>query len=135
MRIAIVSAPAERKPIPDYVKALQNGMASQRHSVDIIDAWTEDGFCLPSYGYIAVAAETVSLFGGRMPEVLPKVLGGRSGLGGKKSAAFLKKTGPFTAKGLARLMDAMEKEGMLVNWSGIILNASHAEALGRHIGS
>jgi hypothetical protein len=29
----------------------------------------------------------------------------------------------------------MEKEGMLVNWSDIILNTSHAEALGKRIGA
>ena len=135
MRIAIVSAPAARKPIPDYVKALRNGMVSQGHLVDIIDAWTEEGFLPPAYDYIAVAAETVSFFRGGLPAPLPKMLGVRGGLGGKKSAAFLRKTGLFTAKGLGRLMGAMEKEGMVVNWSDIILNASHAEALGRHIGS
>jgi hypothetical protein len=29
----------------------------------------------------------------------------------------------------------MEKEGMRVNWSDIILNAPHAEVLGKRIGA
>jgi hypothetical protein len=32
-------------------------------------------------------------------------------------------------------MKAMEKEGMMVNWSEIILNAPQAEALGKRIGA
>jgi hypothetical protein len=135
MRIAIVSATAQRKPIPDYVKSLAKGMESMGHRVDVIDAWTEDGFRLPGYEYIVVSAEAVSLFGGKMPEVLPKILSAGSGIGGKKSAAFLRKTGPFTGKAMANLMRAMEKEGMLVNWSDIILNAPHAEVLGKRIGA
>jgi hypothetical protein len=135
MRIAVVSATAQRKAVPDYVKSLAKGMESMGHRVDIIDAWTEDGFRLPGYEYIVVTAEAVSLFGGKMPEALPRILGAGSGIGGKKSAAFLRKTGPFTGKALANLMRAMEKEGMLVNWSDIILNAPHAEVLGKRIGA
>jgi hypothetical protein len=32
-------------------------------------------------------------------------------------------------------MKAMEKEGMTVNWSEIILNPAQAEALGKRIGA
>jgi hypothetical protein len=135
MRVVIISASAQRKPIPDYVSALQKGMASMGHHVDIMDAWTEDGFRLPAYEYIAVTAEAVSLFGGKMPEVLSKILSSGSGVVGKKSAAFLKKTGPFTGKAMSNLMRLMEKEGMFVNWSDIILSASQAESLGKRIGA
>ncbi|MDR2210561.1 MAG: hypothetical protein LBO65_03720 [Spirochaetaceae bacterium] len=135
MRIAIVSATAQKKPIPDYITSLAKGMESMGHRVDIIDAWTDDGFRLPGYEYIVVSAEAVSLFGGKMPEALARVLSAGSGIGGKKSAAFLRKTGPFTGKAMANLMRAMEKEGMLVNWSDIILNAPHAEVLGKRIGA
>ncbi|MDR2534427.1 MAG: hypothetical protein LBD29_00165 [Treponema sp.] len=135
MRIVIISAPAQRKPTPDYVSALQKGMMSMGHQVDVLDAWTDDGFRLPGYEYIVVTAESISFFGGKMPEALSKILASGSGVGGKKSAAFLRKTGIFTGKALANLMRAMEKEGMLVNWSDIILNAPHAEALGKRIGA
>lgn len=135
MRIAVISAPVQSRGIPDYVRALAKGMASMGHQVDILDAWTEDGFRLPAYSYIAVSAEAVSLFGGKMPEALSKILSLGDRLMGKKGAAFLKKTGPFTTKALTNLMRTMEKEGMLVNWSEIILNAPHAESLGKRIGA
>ncbi|MDR2245209.1 MAG: hypothetical protein LBE17_00830 [Treponema sp.] len=135
MRIAIISAPAQRKAIPDYVKALARGMESMGHRVDVIDAWTEDGFRLPGYEYIAAVAESISLFGGKMPDALPKILSSGSGLVGKKGAAFLRKANPLTGKALANLMRTMEHEGVVVNWSDIILSAPHAEILGKRIGA
>ena len=136
MRIVVVSVPAQRKGIPDYVRALAKGMESMGHRVDILDAWTEDGFRLPGYEYIAVCAEPASGWGGKMPETLSKVLGAGSGLVGKKSAAFLKKTGPFFVnKAFYTLMKAMEKEGMTINWSEIILSVPQAEALGKRVGA
>ena len=136
MRIVVISVTSQRKQVPEYVKSLAKGMQSMGHRVDILDAWTEDGFRLPGYEYIAVCAEATSAWGGKMPDVLPKVLGTGSGLVGKKSAAFLKKTSPiFVTKALSNLMKAMEKEGMMVNWSDILLSAPQAEALGKRIGS
>jgi len=136
MRIVVVSVPSQRKGIPDYVKALAKGMESMGHRVDILDAWTEDGFRLPGYEYIAVCAEPASTWGGKMPDALSKVLGAGSGLVGKKSAAFLKKKGPlFINKALHLLMKAMEKEGMSINWSEIILSVPQAEALGKRVGA
>jgi hypothetical protein len=135
MRIAVISAPARGREIPDYVLAFAKGMESMGHRVDIINAWTEDGFRLPGYEYVVVVAESASLFGGKMPEALPRILSGGGGLVGKKSAAFLRKKGPFVSRGLSNLMRAMEKEGMLVNWSDIILNPPHAEQLGKRIGA
>jgi hypothetical protein len=110
-------------------------MESMGHRVDVVDGWTDDGYRLPAYEYVAVAAEALSFFGGKMPEAAGRVLGGGSGLVGKKGAAFIKKTGPFSAKALGNLMRAMEKEGMIVNWSDLILNAPQAEALGKRIGA
>lgn len=135
MRIAVVSVPRQRG-VPEYAKSLAKGMESMGHRVDVIDAWTEDGMRLPGYEYIVVIAEAVSFWGGKMPEALPKILGSGSGLVGKKGSAFIKKTGPFFInKSLWNLMKSMEKEGMIVNWSEIILNPAHAEALGKRIGA
>ena len=136
MRIGVVSVTAQRREIPEYIKALVRGMERAGHRVEILDAWTEDGFKLPGYEYIAVCAEASSRWGGKMPDVLAKVLGCTSGLAGKKSAAFLKKTSPFFInKALSNLMRAMEKEGMLVNWSDILINATQAQAMGERIGA
>jgi hypothetical protein len=135
MRIAIVSASAARGEPPDYVRSLAKGMESMGHRVDIINAWTEDGYRLPGYEYITVTAEPVSFFSGKLIANISKVLAAGSSLSGKKSAAFIKKTGLFSNRALANLMRAMEKEGMVVNWSDLLLNAPHAEAMGKYIGA
>ena len=135
MRIAVISAPSRRGSTPEYVKALTKGMESMGHRVDIIDAWTGDGKRLPGFEYIAVIAEPVSFFSASIPEAISKLLAAGSGVGGKKSAAFVKKGGLRTEKTLVNLMKAMEKEGMFVNWSDILLNAPHAEAMGKRIGA
>ncbi len=135
MRIAVVSAPASRKEPPDYIKALVKGIESMGHRVDIIDAWTEDGMKLPGYEYIAVVTEPLSAFSGKIPESISKVLKAGSSVAGKKSAAFVKKTGLFFNRAIANLMKVMEKEGMVVNWSDILFNSPHAEAIGKQIGA
>ena len=135
MRVAIVSAPAAKKEPPDYVRSLAKGMESMGHRVDILDLWTEDGYKLPGYEYIVVAAEPVSFFSGKLPVKITKILAAGSSLAGRKSAAFIKKTGLFSSRALSNLMKAMEKEGMVVNWSDFLFNAPHAEAIGKQIGA
>jgi menaquinone-dependent protoporphyrinogen IX oxidase len=135
MRIVIISVPSTRSAPSDLVKSLAKGIESMGHRVDILDAWTEDGVRLPGYEYIIVVGEAVSFFSGKIPDALSKVLSSASSLSGKKSAAFLKKGGLFQNKALSNIMRAMENEGMFVNWSDILLNASHAEAMGKRIGN
>lgn len=135
MRIAIVNAPRQRGGALDCAKALGRGMESRGHRVDVFDIWTEDGSRLPGYEYIVVVAESASLFRGRMPSGLSKFFSVSNGLVGKKGAAFLHKTSPFTAKALSNLMKAMEKEGMWVNWFDTLINPSQAESIGKRIGT
>jgi hypothetical protein len=135
MRIALITASAKPNAAADWAKALAKGMEAMGHRVDLLDARTDDGVRLPGYEYIAVLAESVSFFGGKMPDSLSKMLATASSLVGKKGAAFLRKSGPFTGKAMANLMRAMEKEGMCVNWSEIVERIDQAEALGKRIGN
>jgi len=102
MRIGIVSAPPQRMAPPDYVLSLAKGMESMGHRADVIDMWTEDGFKLPAYEYIAVVSEPVSFFSGKLPVNIAKILSAGSSLGGKKSAPSLKKRA-CSAGGLYRI--------------------------------
>ena len=134
MRIAVISAPARRGAPSSHAQALAKGMESMGHKVDIINAWADDGMRLPGYEYIAIVTEPVSFFSAKIPEAIPKMLAASSGIGGKKSAAFVKKGGLRYNKTLANVMKAMEKEGMVVNWSELLFNGPHAEAIGKRIG-
>ena len=134
MRIAVISAPSQRRSPPDYVLAIAKGMEAMGHTVEIIDAWTDDGMRLPGCQYITIVTEPLSFFSAKIPEAISKILSSR-GIDGKKSAAFVRKSGLRSGKALFNLMTAMEKEGMIVNWSEILLNAPHAEAMGKRIGA
>jgi len=134
MWVAVVSAPSRRQPLPDYVKALAKGIESAGHRVDIINAWTDDSMRLPGYEYIVVVTDTHSFFSAKVSEALLKVFSAGSSVSGKKSAVFVKKGGLRTNRTLVNVMNAMEKEGMVINWFDILFNAPHAEAMGKRIG-
>jgi hypothetical protein len=110
-------------------------MESMGHHVELVNAWTDDGMRMGGCEYIAIVTEPASVFSAQIPSAVTNILSAGSGLGGKKCAAFVKKTGLRPAKTLANLMKAMEKEGMMINWSDILFNAPHAEAMGKRIGS
>jgi len=135
MRIVIVSAAPGRKAPPDYALSLAQGMKAMGHYVDVLDAWTGDGHRLPGYDYVVAVTQAASFFSGKIPEIVPAILSAASNLVGKKGAAFVMKGGLFTDRALANLMKAMEKEGMRVNWSDILFNPPHAEAMGKLIGA
>jgi len=135
MRIVIISAAPGRRPPPDYVLSLAVGMKRMGHFVDVLDAWNGDGHRLPGYDYIVVVTRSLSFFSRKIPEAVPAILSVASSLVGKKGAAFVGKGGLFATRALANLMKAMEKEGMRVNWSDILLNPPHAEAMGKRIGA
>jgi hypothetical protein len=131
-----VIVPAQRiDRIPAYVLALQRGFEAMGHRADIINAWTEDGYRLPAYEYIAVAVEPISFLSRKLPSALSKILSEGSGLSGKKSAAFLGKKCLFANKTLSAIMSTMEKEGMVINWSEIIFSPEQAEVLAKRIGT
>ncbi|MDR0909869.1 MAG: hypothetical protein LBM77_08900 [Spirochaetaceae bacterium] len=134
MRVAVISAPASRQAPPDYVQSLAKGIESMGHSVEVLDAWTDDGHRLPGFEYIVCCSGQTGIFGGKLPECLGNMLGTVT-LEGKKGAAFLKKNSPFSGKAMANLMRLMEKQGMFVNWSEILLSPTQAEAIGKRIGS
>ncbi len=136
MRIACIKVASRRGEALPAGDRLVKGMIAAGHLVDVFDAWVDDGLRLPGYEYVVVVARSTSFFGGKMPEALAKLLKTASSLVGKKAAAFFVKTSPFgTVKGLRNLMATMEREGMFINWSEIILGEDHAEALGKKIGS
>jgi hypothetical protein len=135
MRIAVVSAPSRRQAPPDYVQTFAKGMELMGHTIEIIDAWTDNGMRLSGCNYIAIITTPASFFSAKIPDLIPKILSIGGGVGGKKSAAFVKREGLRSNKTLANLMRAMEKEGMIINWCDILYNAPHAQEMGKRIGA
>jgi hypothetical protein len=135
MRIAVIVFPAKKRTAPSYARALIRGMEAVGHRADLIDGYTGDGRSLAGYEYLVFLAEPRSFLSGKIPPAAAALLAGAGGLGRKKGAAFIKKSGLFSAAALSRLMALMEKEGIIVNWSDFVLGPAQAEALGRRIGA
>jgi hypothetical protein len=134
MRIALLVAESKPGSLSGYAQALFRGMDSQGHRVDILPFDSGEAMKLPGYEYIVLLSETVGFFSSALPSSISKVLSTPSTLAGKKCAAFLRKRGISTDKSLVKLMELMEKEGMVVNWSGIVEKPEQAEAMAKRVG-
>jgi hypothetical protein len=133
MRVAIVSAPNKReKGVPDYTTAFSQGLSAMGHEAKIFNVFTDEARFLPAYEYIVVIAEQTGFFGGKFDPHLSEFIKGAS-LGGKKGGAFIKKIYPATDKALANLMRIMEREGIYINWSDVLLNSAHSKEIAKRI--
>ncbi len=137
MRIAVLTVEAKENTgsLSALVAELAEGMRAMGHQVDTYSASDNAGPRLPGYDYIAVCSEPLSAFSSKLPPRLSQTLAQASSLVGKRSGAFLRKRGLFSAKAMATLMKAMEKEGMIVNWSDFLLSSAQALVLGKGIGA
>jgi menaquinone-dependent protoporphyrinogen IX oxidase len=126
MRIAVVYVPARDKGrIEATAKAMARELEAKGHMVDLSEARADETPRLTGYEYVVVGTESSSLLG-KIPDRVKKFLAQAGTLSGKRSMSFLRKSGLRPEKALARLMKAMEAEGMVVNCAEIV--GSEAEA-------
>lgn len=133
MRVAVVFfGGKKRAKILEICKALSRGIEAQGHQADVVDGEHDVNTKLTIYQYIVVGTEAVTAFKGKIPERVGPFLAGAGQVTGKRSFAFLLKS--FGApRGLARLMQAMEKEGMYLKNSSILTSAVEAEEVGKRL--
>jgi hypothetical protein len=129
MRVALIYVPAKA---PDALAAVAKAMAraieAAGHFVDVSQARPDEMPSLTGYDYVIVGTESESAFG-KIPEGVARALAQAGMLSGKRSMAFLRKSGLRPEKALNRLMKAMETEGMLVNYAEVVskeADAAHA---------
>lgn len=114
-------------------KGIAKGIQAQGHQVDIVDGNKDTDKSLFAYKYIVIGAETVSAFGGKLPEGLTKFYKKASRLAGKRSCAFTNKSLLGSEKTLSCLMKAMEGEGMFLTYSEILKDDLYAEEVGKKL--
>jgi menaquinone-dependent protoporphyrinogen IX oxidase len=129
MRVALVYIPSkEPESLAAIAKAMARSFESAGHFVDISEARADESPRLTGYDYIVVGTESASLMG-KIPERVARFLAQAGTIVGKRSMAFLRKSGLRPDKALSRLMKAMEAEGMIVNCAEVVSSeASAAEA-------
>ena len=131
MRVALVYIPSKS---PEALMALARAMArrleSDGHSVDISEARADESPRLTGYDYIIVGTESATLLGG-IPDRVARFLTQAGTITGKRSMAFLRKSGRRPEKALKRLMKAMEAEGMIVNCAELVSSEASAAVAAR----
>jgi hypothetical protein len=134
MRVAVVFFSAKkREKILEICKALVRGIEAQGHQADVVDGDHDVNTKLTIYQYIVVGTEATSTFGGKIPEKVGAFLGGAGQVTGRRSFAFVLKSFISAPRALARLMNAMEKEGMFLKNSSILTSAVEAEEVGKRL--
>jgi hypothetical protein len=120
MRIAVVYVPAgDRARIEATAKAMARALESKGYSADVLEARSDETPRLTGYDYVVLGTESANLLG-KIPDRVAGVLAQAGMLAGKRSMAFLRKGGLRPEKALARLMKAMEAEGMVVNCAEVV---------------
>jgi len=115
------------------VKALSGGIQSQGHDAVLIDACREVGVSLTPFDYIVVGVLADSLLSKFIPEPLVAFLRSAGHLSGKRSYAFVAQGGLRKRRVLSSLMKAMEKEGMYLKKSDILVKSAEAAAIGSRL--
>jgi hypothetical protein len=134
MRAAVIFfSSASRERILALAKSLSQGIGEQGHQVDLIDGDRELNARLTGYQYLAIGAEPLSGFGGKLPDKIPQFLSSAGMVSGKHSFAFVSKTTFGSMKALSRLMKSMEKEGMLIKNSSILSSPQEAQEIGKRL--
>ena len=117
MRVAIISIPAGNPGKLSLVaRGIGKGIESAGHRVDHFDA-TTDPVAIASYDYIVFGTESSGVWG-RLPPALGNYIRRCHGLGGKRSFAFVRKSGLRSQTLLSRLMRLLEGEGPLAHLFG-----------------
>ncbi len=134
MRTAVVFfSTNSRDRILNLVRALARGMEAQGHQVDIIDGNHDINAKLTMYQYIAVGTEPLANFSGKIPEKVGHYLGSSGMVAGKRCFAFVSKNTFGSSKALVRLMKSMEKEGMFLKYSSVLISPQEAEEIGKRL--
>jgi menaquinone-dependent protoporphyrinogen IX oxidase len=131
MRVALVYVPSKGSDtLAPIAKAMARSLESSGYLVDLAEARADESPRLTGYDYIVIGTESAGAFG-KIPEGVGRFLAQAGMLTGKRSMAFFRKSGLRSEKALARLMKAMEAEGMVVNCAEVVSNEATAVAAAR----
>jgi menaquinone-dependent protoporphyrinogen IX oxidase len=134
MRAAVVFfSSASRERVRALAKSLSQGIGEQGYQVDLIDGDRDVNAKLTGYQYLAIGAEPLSGFGGKLPDKVSQFLASAGMVSGKHSFAFVSKTTFGSMKALSRLMRSMEREGMLIKNSSVLASPQEAQEIGKRL--
>jgi menaquinone-dependent protoporphyrinogen IX oxidase len=134
MRVGIVFFPSNSSATPEKAaKALAKSLEALGHDPTVINGDVDSSTKLSLYDYVAVIARAISFFGGKLNDKVGHFLANAGTVSGKRSCAFAIKSPFGSEKALARIMRAMEREGMFVNYSEIVKIPEDAAESGKRL--
>lgn len=135
IRAAIVyfAQPNRQPRLKALAEALARGMQKQGAQVDVINGVQTRDTKLTGYHYIAVGCDVRSIFKGVLPPELAPALANGGIITGKKAFCFVPSAPLGAASTLAKLMRALEHEGMHLRFSDILTKPDEAQALGQRL--
>lgn len=113
------------------LKSLTEAVEKKGHTVNVLDGTSREEIRLSHYEYVIVATHPRSFFSGNLPERVAECLAQGGSLIGKKSCGLIFKPGLMLNKACANLMAAMEKEGMVLDYSDIVPDTEYAGIVGK----
>ena len=131
MRIAIVYYADKNDNFINLIKGIEKGIIDQNHQTTIINLKDFNG-SLTMYQHIIFGCNCTSLFGGKISDRFINKIKNSGMLSGKYCSAFVdKKFGD--SKTLSNLMKYLEKEGIIVCASQIIISRDHGYNFGKNL--
>lgn len=127
--------PNENTKYRDVLQKLSQGAQTKAEQVDIRSGLLEsDNVPFSLYDYIAVVITPSSPFSAKVSSKVAELFAANVGAQGRKGCALVIKSGLRSIKTCDNLMRLLEKEGMKLDYSDVILNQAHAVAVGKKIG-
>ncbi len=134
MRIAVVFYPTKsREKLLAVSTKLAQGLEAQGHQVTVIDASRDVNTKLTMFEYICVGSQGTAFFKGRIPVEFRRYLAGAGIVAGKRSFAYVIKSGLSTLRALSKLMHEMETEGMFLKYSDVLASEGDALETGKRL--
>lgn len=132
MRVGIIYS-AEKKIVESIAHGLKRGLEEQGATVRMFPDTTNTLSGLSACNLVFVGGFVMSIFKGKTPQRLREVLQKATGIAGKRSVAFVPKSGMGERKALLSLMQAMEKQGCYLIDQLSIASEKDAYAVGKRM--
>ena len=133
MRVAVVFCRNGCEKVRKVADSLAKGIEQQGHEVQLVDLEREVDTKLTLFEYLLIGSVTNSQFTSQISRKISDFLRQAGSISGRKSYAFIVKKGLFPNKALRRLMEIMEKEGMILKISDVIPTVEAAESIGKKL--
>jgi len=131
MRIGIAYYADKNSKFIDLVKGIEKAVIEKGFQAQLIDLKVTKS-SLSMFNFLIIGCNTISMFGGKIPDQLRNSIKQSGNMSSKHCFAFVdKKLGSF--KTLSNLMKILEQEGIIIFSSEVLQTKDHAYKITKEI--